>query len=124
VVRGDARGRELGFPTANVAVPTEILLPADGIYAGWYVGPDGARHAAAISLGRRPTFYEDAPSSLLEAHLLDFSGDLYGQPARVQFVARLRGELKFDDVDTLVAQIDQDVADTRAVLQAAGPPAV
>src|SRR5581483_6096292 len=77
VVQGDARGRELGFPTANVAVPGDILLPADGIYAGWYVHPDGSRHAAAISLGRRPTFYDNAPASLLEAHLLDFSGDLY-----------------------------------------------
>jgi riboflavin kinase/FMN adenylyltransferase len=118
VVQGDARGRDLGFPTANVAVPADILLPADGIYAGWYVHPDGARSAAAISLGRRPTFYDDAPASLLEAHLLDFSGDLYGQPARVQFVERLRGERKFDGVDALVAQIGQDVADTRAALTA------
>jgi riboflavin kinase/FMN adenylyltransferase len=118
VVQGDARGRDLGFPTANVAVPADILLPADGIYAGWYVHPDGSRSAAAISLGRRPTFYDDAPASLLEAHLLDFSGDLYGQPARVQFVERLRGERKFDGVDALVAQIGQDVADTRAALTA------
>src|SRR5690606_38591607 len=82
VDRGDQRGRDLGFPTANVAVPDEIQLPADGIYAGWYERPDGSTVAAAISLGRRPTFYEDQPTSLLEAHLLDFSGDLYGEAAR------------------------------------------
>jgi riboflavin kinase/FMN adenylyltransferase len=116
VERGDRRGRDLGFPTANVAVPAEVQLPADGIYAGWYVHPDGTRTEAAISLGRRPTFYDDQPYSLLEAHLLDFAGDLYGQPARVCFVRRLRGEAKFDSIETLVEQIGRDVADTRAAL--------
>ena len=96
VAHGDARGRELGFPTANVSVPGDVLLPADGIYAGWYERPDGSVHATAISLGRRPTFYEEAHASLLEAHLLDFDGDLYDEPARVRFVARLRGEVRFD----------------------------
>jgi riboflavin kinase/FMN adenylyltransferase len=113
---GDNRGgTQLGYPTANVSVPGNILLPADGIYAGWYERPAGSVHATAISLGRRPTFYEDAPS-LLEAHLLDFSDDLYGEPARVRFVERLRGEVKFDSVDALVAQIERDVEGTRAVL--------
>ena len=116
VAHGDARGHELGFPTANVSVPGDILLPADGIYAGWYARPDGAVHPAAISLGRRPTFYEEAHASLLEAHLLDFDGDLYGEPARVQFVARLRGELKFDDVGALVDQIRRDCEAARALL--------
>jgi riboflavin kinase/FMN adenylyltransferase len=116
VTTGDRRGRELGFPTANVAVPGEILLPADGIYAGWFVRPDGSRHPTAISLGRRPTFYEQAHASLLEAHLLDFSGDLYGEHVGVQFVARLRGEEKYDSVDALVAQITRDCDAARAVL--------
>lgn len=116
VAQGDARGRELGFPTANVSVPGDILLPADGIYAGWYERPDGAVHPAAISLGRRPTFYEEAHASLLEAHLLDFTGDLYGEPAKVRFVARLRGEEKFEDVDALVEQIRRDCDDARAIL--------
>src|SRR5438067_424577 len=116
-MRGDARGAsQLGFPTANVAVPDEILLPADGIYAGWYQTPDGTAHPAAISLGRRPTFYENAQTSLLEAHLLDFSGDLYGQPAEVRFVDRLRGEEKFDSVDALIAQMGDDVAAARQIL--------
>ncbi len=109
-------GRELGFPTANVSVPGDILLPADGIYAGWYERPDGTVHPAAISLGRRPTFYEEAHASLLEAHLLDFDGDLYDEPARVRFVARLRGEIRYDDVDALVEQIARDCDAARAVL--------
>ncbi len=116
VVRGDQRGRELGFPTANVAVPEEICLPADGIYAGSYSGPDGVWRPAAISLGRRPTFYEDAEHSLLEAYLLDFDGDLYGQPAAVRFVERLRGEQRFESVEALVEQMGKDVEATRRLV--------
>jgi riboflavin kinase/FMN adenylyltransferase len=113
---GDKRGRELGFPTANVAVPDGMQLPADGIYAGWYVRPDGTELATAISLGRRPTFYEEQPFSLLEAHVLDFTGDLYDEEARVRFVARLRGEERFESVEALVAQIGRDVDRAREVL--------
>lgn len=113
---GDKRGRELGFPTANVAVPETVALPGDGIYAGWYERPDGSVHPAAISLGRRPTFYVDQAASLLEAHLLDFSGDLYGEAARVRFVSRLRGEARYDSVEALVEQIARDCDAARAVL--------
>jgi len=123
VTSGDAKGRELGYPTANLAVPAEIVLPADGIYAGWYRRPDGRRHEAAISLGRRPTFYADAEKSLLEAYLLDFSGDLYGEEGMVEFVARLRDEIRFDGPDAvhhLTEQMARDVADTRQVLAAPG----
>ena len=116
VEHGDARGRDLGFPTANVAVPAAVCLPADGIYAGWYERPDGSVHPTAISLGRRPTFYETADASLLEAYLLDFAGDLYGEAAEVRFVRRLRGELKFDSVETLVEQMSADVDATRQAL--------
>jgi riboflavin kinase/FMN adenylyltransferase len=116
VVEGDRRGRELGYPTANVAVPGRCCLPADGIYAGTFVGAEGVERATAISLGRRPTFYDAAESSLLEAYVLDFDGDLYGQTVKVRFVARLRGEQRFDSVDELVAQIDRDVQATRDVL--------
>ncbi len=116
VQTGDRRGRQLGFPTANVAAPDEVQLPADGIYAGWYERPDGARHATAISLGRRPTFYEQADASLLEAHLLDFSGDLYGEAARVRFVTRLHGEEKYSSVDALVDQMGRDCDQARQVL--------
>jgi riboflavin kinase/FMN adenylyltransferase len=113
VEHGDERGRELGFPTANVAVPARACLPADGVYAGTYAGPDGVAQVAAISLGRRPTFYEEADLSLLEAHLLDFDGDLYGQPARVRFADRIRGQVRFDAVEDLIGQMERDVADTR-----------
>lgn len=116
VDHGDKRARELGFRTANLDVPTTTCLPADGIYAGWYVTPDGVRHPTAISLGKRPTFYERADASLLEAHLIDFDGDLYGQPARVQFVERLRDELKFDSVEALIEQMARDVDQSRTIL--------
>jgi len=116
VVDGDKRARELGFPTANVAVPNDICLPRDGVYAGWYLRPDGRRHPAALSLGRRPTFYEHADVSLLEAHLLDGGDDLYGEPARVEFVERLRDELKFDSVDALIEQMGRDCALARELL--------
>jgi riboflavin kinase/FMN adenylyltransferase len=116
VAHGDHRGRELGFPTANVEVPGRMCLPADGIYAGTFVGADGVERMAAISLGRRPTFYEAADTSLLEAYVLDFEGDLYGQAAKVRFKRRLRGEVKFESVEALIAQIEQDVAATRLAL--------
>jgi riboflavin kinase/FMN adenylyltransferase len=118
VVTGDQRGRLLGFPTANVEVPNRICLPADGVYAGWYQRPDGHRYPCAINLGRRPTFYEHADSSLLEAHLIDFEGDLYGERAQVCFVGFLRSERKFDGIDALVAQLRHDVEHARSVLGA------
>jgi riboflavin kinase/FMN adenylyltransferase len=117
---GDRRGRELGFPTANVAVPARICLPADGIYAGTFVDEAGVERPCAISLGRRPTFYEHADASLLEAHVLDFDGDLYGESVKVRFVDHIRPELRFDTVDELVEQMGRDVATARAVLGSAG----
>jgi riboflavin kinase / FMN adenylyltransferase len=118
VAHGDERGRELGFPTANVSVPGDILLPADGIYAGWFERADGSVLPAAISLGRRPTFYAEAHASLLEAHVLDFSGDLYDEAVRVRFVERLRGEVRFDAVEALVEQMRRDCDDARRILAA------
>lgn len=116
VDHGDERGRELGFPTANVSVPGEVLLPADGIYAGRFQRADGSWWPTAISLGRRPTFYAEAHVSLLEAHLLDFSGDLYDEEVRVRFVARLRGEEKFESIEALVEQIQRDCDEARRIL--------
>lgn len=113
VFTGDQRGRLLGFPTANVAVPGDVCLPADGVYAGWYERPSGDRHRCAINLGRRPTFYEHANSSLLEAHLLDADVELYGETARVSFTHFLRSERKFDGVDALIAQLALDVQHAR-----------
>jgi riboflavin kinase/FMN adenylyltransferase len=118
---GDRRGRELGFPTANVRVDPSILLPEDAVYAGWYERPDGTVHPAAVSLGTRPHFYEDG-AVLLEAHLLDVGGpddggpDLYDEEARVRFARRLRGQRTFDGLEALVEQLHRDVVDTRAAL--------
>ncbi len=120
VERGDGRGASLlGYPTANVAVASDVALPAAGIYAGWYLRPDHLPLPAAISLGWRPTFAPAAERLLLEAHVLDFHGDLYGEEARVRFVARLRDELRFDAVDALVAQMGADVAAVRSLLDQA-----
>lgn len=115
---GEHRGRELGFPTANVAVPARVCLPANGIYAGRFVAEDGVERAGAISLGLRPTFHQDAHTSLLEVYVLDFEGDLYGQAAKVRFVDRIRDEVKFDSVEALIEQMHRDVEATRRVLAA------
>jgi riboflavin kinase/FMN adenylyltransferase len=124
VVRGDGRGGpQLGFPTANLAVPDDIALPADGVYAGHYRRPDGGVHRAAINVGRRPTFYEPGTAPVLvEAYLLGFDGELYGEPARVSFAHRLRDEQRFDSVEELVAQMRADVAATERVLASADLP--
>lgn len=116
VVTGDQRGRQIGFPTANIPVPKAMAIPADAVYAGWYVHADGARHPAALNLGRRPTFYEHSDTSLLEAHLIGFDGDLYDQLARVEFVELLRSEVRFESVEALVAQLERDVETARGVL--------
>ena len=94
-------------------VPAGICLPGTGIYAGWYERPDRSRWPTAISVGRRPTFYGPHGDLLVEAHLLDFDGDLYGEEARVSFVSHLRDEVAFDSVDALVAQMGRDVEVTR-----------
>jgi riboflavin kinase/FMN adenylyltransferase len=112
VVMGDGRGRELGFPTANVHVPEQILVPQDGVYGGQYVLPDGTVKTAAISVGTRPQFYEDGVN-LVEAYVLDFEGDLYGQHAVVRFRHRVRGQQKFDSIEALIAQIARDVDGVR-----------
>ena len=117
VVNGDKRGRIIGFPTANVEVPNAMCLPADGVYAGKFQCDDGSVHACAINLGRRPTFFEHADSSLLEAHLLDFDEDLYGQKVSVTFERFLRSERKFDGFEAIKTQLQLDVAAARLALQ-------
>ncbi|HEX4744886.1 MAG TPA: riboflavin biosynthesis protein RibF [Candidatus Limnocylindria bacterium] len=114
VARGEQRGRGLGYPTINVETPAEKILPRDGIYACW-VEVGGARHAAATSLGVRPTF-GPGPRTF-ECHLLDFTGDLYGAQVRVTFVRRLRDEQRFPTPAALSAQIARDVEETRATLR-------
>jgi riboflavin kinase/FMN adenylyltransferase len=116
VVRGAGRGRQIGVPTANIAAAGE-LTPRPGIYATRVSVEGGPWRPAATSLGTNPTFGGTALS--LEAHLLDFSGDLYGKRVRVAFVAWLRGEERFPSVEALVAQIRADIAQTRAALEQA-----
>jgi riboflavin kinase/FMN adenylyltransferase len=117
VVEGDQRGRTIGFPTVNIPVSNKMAWPADAVYAGWCVLPDGTRWPAAINLGRRPTFYERTEQSLLEAHLIDWEGDLYGVELGVCFVDFLRSERKFDGIDGLVEQLKTDIEDARGVLE-------
>ncbi|MCZ2840179.1 bifunctional riboflavin kinase/FAD synthetase [Modestobacter sp. VKM Ac-2985] len=119
VVRGDRRGRELGYPTANVESPAHTAIPADGVYAGRLVlrdhrGASRSTHPAAISVGSNPTFA--GARRTVEAHLLDFDGDLYGEHVGVEFVERLRPMLSFPGVPELLVAMGEDVARTRAVL--------
>jgi riboflavin kinase/FMN adenylyltransferase len=103
VVQGDRRGRELGVPTANLVPDDRYACPGHGVYAAWAHG-----YPAAVNVGVRPTF-ETGRGLLVEAHLIDFDGDLYGQTLRIAFVERLRGERRFDSVESLVEQMHHDV---------------
>jgi riboflavin kinase/FMN adenylyltransferase len=117
VVHGDARGRDLGFPTANVAIAETMLMPAEGIYAGHLVRERGGdRLPAAIYVGRRPTFHDDDAMVLVEVHVLDFEGDLYGEAVRVQFEHHIRGDRRFDSVEELAAQLSRDCDEARRLL--------
>jgi riboflavin kinase/FMN adenylyltransferase len=116
VVSGDKRGSKIGFPTANIEVPNEMILPLDGVYAGHCTLADGSRYECAINLGRRPTFVEHATHSILEAHLLDFEGDLYDQKLRVSFEHLLRSERKFENLEALKIQLGIDIAQARSVM--------
>lgn len=121
VEHGDERGRQLGFPTANLAPGDDADLLVDGVYAGWCWRANGTVWPTAVSVGRRPTFYRDEPVSLLvEAYLLDFQGSLYDERITVRLVRRLRGQVRFDGVDQLVAQLARDVERTRRLLVPAG----
>jgi len=121
VVQGDQRGRTIGFPTANVPLDEDLARPANGVYACRYIHPDGSEHVAAVNVGVRPTFHDNAEAAVLEAHLLDFpavgeSGDLYGEVAKVQLLHFLRSERRFNGIDELKAQLDKDIAETRRLL--------
>jgi len=120
VVKGDQRGRELGFPTANVAVPPGLAVPADGVYAGWVTRldvPDAERWPAAISVGTNPTF--DGLERRVEAYVLDRDDlELYGVDIAVEFYARLRGQVKYAGIDALIVQMHADVEHARQLLHA------
>jgi riboflavin kinase/FMN adenylyltransferase len=122
VVRGDQRGRDLGFPTANLRAEPFAAVPADGVYAGRVVRIDEwgntrvneSARTAAISIGTNPTF--DGAHRSVEAYILDFEGDLYGQNIGIEFVHRLRGMLHFATVGALVEQMAADVEQTRSLI--------
>ncbi|WP_308411725.1 riboflavin kinase, partial [Mycobacterium avium] len=126
VVRGEGRGIQLGFPTANVAPPMYSAIPADGVYAAWFTvlghGPvtgtviPGERYQAAVSVGTNPTF--SGRTRTVEAFVLDTQADLYGQHVALDFVARIRGQHKFDSVDDLVVAMGQDTERARQLLSA------
>ena len=109
VVHGDSRGRELGFPTANLVPEEDLVCPGHGVYACLADG-----RPAAVSIGVRPTF-QTGRGELIEAYILDFDGDLYGSDLRLEFLARLRGERRFEDPEALVEQIHKDVQRTREI---------
>lgn len=125
VVEGDKRGRQMGYPTANLRFESPVALPADGIYAvrvSWGGNdPLEPQHVAngVASLGVRPTF-GDGGARILEVHVFDFDGNLYGERLRVEFVRRLRGEKRFSSAAALIAQMDRDAARARRVLEHAG----
>jgi riboflavin kinase/FMN adenylyltransferase len=110
VVEGDQRGRALGFPTANLVPDDRLVVPGHGVFAAFANG-----HAAAVNVGIRPTF-ETGRGLLIEAYLIDFDGDLYGQNLRIAFVSRLRGEKRFPSVEDLISQMHRDVAEASEIL--------
>ena len=115
VIHGAGRGRKINFPTANVDYPRQKVTPANGIYACWaYLGKE--KFMAATNIGINPTFTPERQIPSLEAYLLDFDRDIYGQNLKLEFVSRIRDELKFDSVDALIEKIHEDVKKTRELL--------
>lgn len=113
VVTGDRRGRELGMPTANLVPDERYVVPGHGVYAAWAHG-----YPAAVNVGVRPMF-ETGRGLLVEAHLIGFESDIYGETLRIAFLERLRGEKRFDSVDELVAQMNRDVEDAKRIAEGA-----
>jgi riboflavin kinase / FMN adenylyltransferase len=122
VVTGDRRGRTLGIPTANLVPGDAYVCPGHGVYAAWArVIPDGKRYAAAVNVGVRPTF-DTGRGLLVEAHLIDFDEDIYGETLRIAFLDRLRGERRFESVDALVDQMNADVDQARQICEGSARP--
>ena len=115
VIRGAERGRTLNFPTVNIDYPTQKVTPSNGIYAGWaHIGRE--RFMAATNIGFNPTFTPERKTPSLEAYLLDFDRDVYGQEVKLEFVSHIRDELKFNSVDALITKIHEDVNKIRELL--------
>ena len=117
VIEGDGRGSSIGFPTANLGVDQELAIPAEGVYAAWFQCQSGAVKKAAVNIGRRPTFKDDDPILQIEAHLLNFDGDLYGQLGRLSFVQKIREEKKFKSLEEFQGQLRADLTNIRSLLE-------
>lgn len=115
VVHGDGRGKHIGLPTANLSVWEEKLLPEGGIYAA-FANLGNQRYFSAINIGSRPTFYKSPAQQTIEAFILDFDADIYGQKVRLDIIQRIRSEKKFDSADELMVQINKDIQQSREVL--------
>ena len=116
VITGDGRGRTIGIPTANVNIPASKAMPLNGVYACWaQVGEE--KHQAVVNIGLRPTFKTGELRPRVEAHLLDYAADLYGQTVTLEFIERLRDEQKFSSVDALIAQIHADIITARGMFK-------
>jgi riboflavin kinase/FMN adenylyltransferase len=115
VVHGDARGKSIGFPTANLRIPDRMALPGDGVYAA-FAGFSGETHPAVVNIGVRPTFGVSART--VEVHILDFDADIYGAEVRVDFVERIRAEQRFPSLEALIVQIGADAETARVLLEA------
>ncbi len=115
IIHGAERGRTIGYPTANIEYPAQKVTPSNGIYACWaYVGEE--KFMAATNIGFNPTFTPERETPSLEAYLLDFDRDIYGQHLQLEFISRIRDELKFDSVNALIEKIQDDVLQTRKIL--------
>jgi riboflavin kinase/FMN adenylyltransferase len=120
VIHGAGRGKKINFPTANIDYPKQKVMPSNGIYVCWaYLGSE--KFMAATNIGVNPTFTPERQVPSLEAYLLDFDRDIYGQELKLEFVARLRDELKFDSIEALIKKIHQDVENTREILKQKKP---
>ncbi|QYR19728.1 bifunctional riboflavin kinase/FAD synthetase [Paenibacillus sp. sptzw28] len=117
VVHGEGRGKTLGFPTANLEPESAYVIPRQGVYA-IMADVDGERIPGVLNIGVKPTFHEQLPKPVLEAHLLDYNGDLYGKPVIIRFISYIRAEKKFNSLDELIGQIRSDADLARSILSA------
>jgi len=121
VVHGDGRGKHIGLPTANVQPWIQKLIPAPGVYAA-FTEVDKNQYPSVVNVGHRPTFYEEGALQTIETHIMDFSKEIYGKKIKIHFIERLRPEIKFDDVDPLMAQIKYDIINAKEILSDATKP--
>jgi riboflavin kinase/FMN adenylyltransferase len=116
VIHGDGRGKKINIPTANLEIPAEKVIPANGVYACW-AWVSGEKYLSVTNIGIRPTFTPEESVSHVEAHILDFNQDLYGQEVKLEFVDYLRPEEKFPSAEGLLEQIHRDIEKTREILE-------